>query len=523
MRGARLVVALLLLAPAAGLFPLGAQTATPPAYQAPTARPPASVPSPTPETEAARELFAQAVEWQLAAQQVAPPEAHQLLARAAAGYRKVLSVRPHAAAAWYNLGRALRDLGDPAAAGEAFARAADRQHSGGARRAYYLRQWADFLDETGDADRARLAREEAVLAEPRLDDVHAELQRSYLAAAATAPERLLGYLWRLVEAQQATRGADLALTALESGWRAGDKPELLAAIAASLARMNRMPREVLESTELARLRPFASDPAIGAGVDELIRLYTTPGSYAEPFRWWSRTSETWSRERGLSRADALRAAMRSVGDRYRERRESGVAVSCYRAALELSERPDPLALRRLAAVYVERDDLPALETLARTHADPAGSVFREKGRLYVEGRLDEVLDYHRALGQIYGSLAAAGKLAWGSVHEPATALFQLDRALAIAERLEDDAADGETVVTRVDPDLALLYVRGLEATGQADAARRVRVDTARRFQRAGDTATRTRILETSVVPKAPVRKPVAGPERRLERLRQRPG
>ncbi len=452
----------------------------------------AAPPEPVADETEARVRFEQAVRAQLEAEKASPEKAEELLRYAAAGYSRALELRPGAVAALYNLGKVQLALGDVQNAAKSLELAAS---SPGSRRAFYLQQWADFLQEQGQRERAARAYEDLALLEPRLDKPHEILRKYYLDLRDKDPNRLLGYLWRLADGRQASRSADLALDALEAGWPERLQPEILTAFAVSLAQMHTPPPDMLESPQVRRLRRFANAPAIGRGIEELLWLYRSPGDYPEPFGWWQRDHDEWTEIRGVSRSNAFRSAMRAIGDQYLERRDTKVASACYSAAVNLIDSPDPLALRNLANVYVERGDLEALNRLANEYADPAGRLFAAKNQAYQMGQLDRILEYHRALGLIYGSLAAAGKTGWGSSSQPATALFQLEHAFTIAKRLDAETSRPDApLATAIDPDLTLLYARGLETSGDVKRSTAVRLEAAQRFKAAGNTPASQKVL-----------------------------
>jgi hypothetical protein len=275
--------------------------------------------------------------------------------------------------------------------------------------------------------------------------------------------------------------------------------------------MPKTPKEILESPAVHRLRKLQPDPHLGQGVSELLALYQTPGAYSEPFTWWNVPDNEWANERGIPRRAAFRAVLRSIGDNYRLQDQQQTAAACYRAAIDLAEDPDPRALRTLANVYVEANDLPALDALATEYANPEGSIFAAKNEAYRLGQLEKILDYHRALGQIYGSLAANGKTTWGSTDDPTTALFQLKRAYEAALHLDaqldaqldehlDEPLPPTGQLTRVDPTLTLLYAQGLDATGRTKEAQDLRTDAAQHFQSRGDLRSTEKLLLS--IPKA---------------------
>lgn len=484
--------------------------------QAPPApQPPPDAPAPAADAE---RIFQSAVANHLEAEK-GGPDAQVRLRKAAAGYARVLELRPGALSALYNLGRAQQDLGDLDSAARSFALAASRP---GRDQPFYLRQSADLLAEMGRWREASAAYERLVLLEPRLEEPHAILRARLLAEREANPEALLDYLWKLVASGQSSRAADLALAALEGRWPDHLQPELLSAVAAALGQVQRPVAETRKSEPLRRLEALRHLPSIGAGIDELILLFATPGSYAEPFDWWNEPYDGWAEMRGLPRRDAFRAAMRSLGDWYRGRAETGIATACYRAAVDLVRDPDPVALRRLASSYVEQGNLAAIDALAAEFADPAGELFAAKNLAYQQGKLEKILQYHQVLGQIYGALAQAGVKDWGDTATPSTALFQLDRAFTTAKRLDEEAAapaGGDARKSHVDADLTVLLAEGLEAkavkleaagaAAQAKSHReralRVRVEAASKLDAGGDRRGVDKVLrgvETRELPPA---------------------
>ncbi|MBZ0115258.1 MAG: hypothetical protein K8J08_22580, partial [Thermoanaerobaculia bacterium] len=338
----------------------------------------------------ARGFFDAAVALQIEAEK-GGPDAQLRQRRAAMLYRKALELRPQSPAALYNLGRAERALGDDANAAKHFELAAEVQ---GPKRVFYLQQWADFLLDTQQWNQAMDAYTDVVRLEPRLEEPHRILKDHYLGLQERSPHRLLDYLWTLVDARQPARAADLALTALESGWTSRFGEELLTVVAASLAQMPGTPGQILESDLVARLAGLQEESNLEEGIAELLTLYETPGSYTDPFPWWNVADNEWAEERGIPRRAAFRAVLRSIGDDYRQRNHAEIAAACYRAAIDLAGDPDPRALRTLATVYVEGNNLPALNALAIEYANPEGRIFAAKNEAYRLGQLETILDYH---------------------------------------------------------------------------------------------------------------------------------
>lgn len=441
-------------------------------------------------------LFEEAVKTQIAAAKAGGEERAALQREAIEHYQKVLELRPNAAAAMYNLGRAQQALGDRRAAARSFEQAASRP---GANRIFYLEKWGDFLREEGDWDEASRAYEELVLLEPRSEGIYGVLRGRYVEAGDDHPEWLLDYAWKLIADRQGTHAADLALSALEAGWSPGNQPELLTLVACGLAIVYRSRAEMVESPLLSRLRPFVDAGAIGPGVRELLDLffYQADRSKVPSLDWWSSGLQEPPRPGAMSRHEAIQAVLRAVGDGFREVEAIGPASRYYRAAIEVGGPPDAVALRSLAILMAERNDLPALSALAIGFADPGQRFFQENNLAYQRGEVEKSLDYHRALGFIYGAMAADDQADWGSLGRPDSALFQLELAYETAQLIDERGArPGDPQGTQIDPGLTLLYARGLEATGEPSRAFEVRFESARRFRDVGDRGAEKKVLES---------------------------
>lgn len=448
-------------------------------------------PGPVDPAIESRRLFQLAVIDQTQAEQgTGDPDASN---RAIAGYKRVLALRPNSPGAYYNLGRIYDQRGDTKAAARTYAEAAKQP---GKDQALYLQRWGDYAASKGLWPEAEAAYESAVILEPRLDEPYRILSERYLANPQDA--RLLSFLWQLVGAGQEVRAQDLALRAIETGWPESSQTELLTVVAASLGQRPLAPAELLKSTIASRLGALTGNATVGRGARELLTLYKSPGSGPiGRFEWWDQDYiDPWADHRGIARRDAIRMVLRSVGDWYQEKGDVTTAATCYRAAID-DAHPDPVALRKLADVYVETSNLEGLNTLAAQYTSPEGKLFQAKNEAYRTGQLETVLEYHRALGRIYGNLADNGLTSWGSESKPDSAMFQLSRAYSVGEELDKKhAGDAKASATHIDPDLAVLLAKGYQATGDGTKGNDVRLKAADHYEKVGDTVARDKVLHS---------------------------
>lgn len=421
-----------------------------------------------------------------------------LLLSAAAGYGRVLKIKPASVAALYNLARVHKELGDVERASKAFQMAAELP---GKEQAFYVREWADFLAASGRWPAAEEAYARLVLLEPGLEEPHTLLTGRFLEQGkAGKPEALLKYAWRLVDAGQPTRAAELAVTALGAGWPETETArDLLTVVAASLGARTLVPGELLSSSVGRQLSALSDSPKVGEGVRQLLALYRTPGQYPLGFEWWDLGGDDWNPRRGVSARDALRRAMRRVGEWHEDQGNFNVAEASYGTAVGLNPRdPDPVALRELANLYIERGDVQSVNRLAARHANIESDLFAGKNQAYARGQLEKVLEYHRTLGQIYGYLALNGKGEWGNSSQPTSAVFQLERAFRVSKKLDDQSAavsGGKKPPLRLDADDTDLLATAYVQTGNAARGNEVRLEAAQRFIKAGEPRAKERVLE----------------------------
>lgn len=446
---------------------------------------------------AAEDLFNLAVADQLEGAELGDSA---MLERAAKGYRVVSKLRPESAAVHFNLAKIEESLGRSPVALEAFAAAAD---IAGPDQAFYAAELADRLGRQGDTGLAVERYAQALRLQPQSAAPHEKAVELGIEHLTGRPEVLLEYLWDQVREGEARRAGDAALRALARGAGAGEtRNELLTVVAAALGRSFLAPSAVLNSPWGEGLTKLAADrnaPELAVGARQLWSLYDL---YATPeaapnrlgwlqFDWWLQQDDSWREPaRGVWPRAAFRAALRAIGEWYRQAGSPKLAEACFLSSVDLAPGDtDPAAFGDLVRLYSEQNDVEALLDLAERYE---ARMFRGKGNAYRDSDLPKIYSYHRSLGILYGHLAKGGKIEWGAEVGPAaSALFQLRRAYAYGYRLDPSQVDGPIP----DPAVVKLLVDGLEATGWPKEAAKVREEAAIRLREAGVEERRIRIFQ----------------------------
>lgn len=428
-----------------------------------------------------------------------PTKDPAILKRSLSFYDKVLTRNPESASTLQNMAQIYFDLGEPAKARKHFEASVNKATK---TRPFYLRQYADFLLESGDASAAAEQYQRLVLLAPGDPEPHRLLVKRYLAEGKDGLDPLLDYLWKLLEAGEAIKAQDAALTALEQPAAScpdGDRESLLAVVAAGLARRSRSPKEITGSRLAERLKELTGDEVVGGGAKELLDVYQSPEDSSGRFNWWSTRGHAHrDPERGIWPRDAFQSAMRRLGRWWEQRESFALAEAWYTRAAWLSpDEPDPAAYRDLVHLYAARDDIPRLKELSR---EVERRLPRERYGECRREQLEKIYRYHKVLGQVWGHWATQERQDWGADDVPASAIFQLNRAIEVGKLLDErhggSAAGGREPDHSIHLDSGLidLLSRGLVKTGSKERSLAVRIEAAERFMAAGERETVREIL-----------------------------
>lgn len=392
-----------------------------------------------------------------------PAQRRAALTRARAAYEAAATALPDSGATLNNLARVLAALGEAPAANAALDRAVALKDG---KQSAYLRTRADIAaaaDGAGAVD----ALHAALLASPE----DAALRTRFVTRAlATAPARLASTAEALTR-QGDVRASEALIVAALADARA-PREALLLALADARAGQRYAPASFLATSTAMRLRELGNDPVLGPCVAEFLSLHAKPVGTRSAYRWWTRDYSEYEPPRPGTRAARWRALAQALAASARADgtdKALRAAQPYAELALDLSGTDvDPKAVLELADIYANTDQLEQLR--AMSHAN-VRRLFMGKGGAYASNDLPKIYDYHLALGTIFGYLNE-----WGSSGKPDSAIFQLEHARSVAQRINTQSGNPRAVV--VPPTTVGLLSDAYVAVNRPDDGVKVRLDAA---------------------------------------------
>lgn len=431
-----------------------------------------------------RLLFYRAVTYQRLAEDAESDRRQGLLQRSARLYDAYLEAHPDSGAAVNNLAKVYAALGWGDTAAELFEQALDLEDD---KQGLYLKNYAEFLVDAGRWEEAKEVYSRLVREQPLSPELQKTVAKRFGEAGI---QQLADYLWQLLDAGYARQAAGEALDALALGdGSENDRVELLTVVCAALSRISYAPGRFSDLGFTEPLSALASDPEIGPGAVEIVKLHDIEDLDPGRYEWWAyRSNPNDDPARGVWPTDAFRALARSLGGRYRQLGEPGPAESYYRLAADLERHEvDPAAIRDLVQLYIEEDRLAKVNRLAEEYED---RLFEAKGEAYRNSRLRKIFEYHRTLGELYTTIGR-----WGDSSEIDSAIFQLEHAQQKSREIEGRAGGTPPERYRFSPDMVNMLATCYVATNQTSKSYELRVDEAQRFQRQGDEQAVRKIIE----------------------------
>jgi len=431
-----------------------------------------------------RLLFYRAVTYQRLAEDAEGDRRQSLLHRSAEFYDAYLEAHPDSGAATNNLAKVYAALGWNDVAAEHFERAVE---TGDDNQGLYLKNYAQFRDDTGEWEEAKELYSRMVQEQP----LSPALQRSMAERFGKAGvDQFAGYLWELLEAGYARQTARSALDALATGdGSTKDRIELLTVVCTALSRIPYSPTQFADLEFAQTLAGLGSDADIGRGAADITAVHDVEALDPRRYRWWAEKAyEHKDPPRGVWPADGFRALTRSLGSRYKQLGEPRRAEGYYRLAADLQPyEVDPAAIRDLTQLYIEENQLPKINNLTEEYED---RLFQGKGGAYRNSRLRKIFEFHRTLGELYATIGR-----WGDSYHIDSAIFQLEHAQEKSREI-GERAEGELPERyQFTPNMVNMLATGYVATDQPSRSRELRVTEAERFQQQGDTEAVRKVLE----------------------------
>jgi len=253
------------------------------------------------------------------------------------------------------------------------------------------------------------------------------------------------------------------------------RPRLLALLADALAPQSYDPNTFAKTETAAMLRPLSDTSDIGAGVRELLLLHAAPQPRRDAYSWWTRGyhPEDPSGPRGPT--VSLRRLARQLADTLILQGDTDSlrrAAPYAELAVELSGSSiDPRSVLTLAEIYADTGQNDKLAAISDRYVK---LLFQGKNDAYATANDQQIYEFHLALGALYGYLGRWTNDQW----EPASAIFQLERAQQAAGRINKSLPAGAAQRVTLPPKAVDLLATGYRATGRLDDSVRVRTETA---------------------------------------------
>ena len=446
----------------------------------------------------ARLNFRQAVTLQQIAIKGETGDAQAQLKRAARLFQSFLLTHPDSAAAANNLAKTFEQLGNliarESAAGEArrYYEIADQNYQKAlaikdSRQGVYLKNYAEFLEQTGDWEKAKEYYALLIAEHPLSPALRQTLASSY---AEHGSKDFAEYLWHLLDAGYINQTTRFALDSLQKSMNRNDEGriDLLTIVSVSLAMRSDDYMESLDFRAADPSKSLLNDKLLSQGVQEIVHLHKGIGLNRENYRWWiARGTGLGDPKVGVWPLDGFRALIRSLGSRSKQAGNPQMAEEYFRLAAEIERGSvDPMAVRAMVRMYAEADQFSKIdETLSQYRV----RLFRGKSKAYGDSDVGRIFLYHQTLGELY---ALIGR--WGDSSTVGSAIFQLEHAQDFSRELAGDSPEKLPAKYQFTPSMVESLASGYEKTGQPVAATRLRIDQAEFYKAANKPKAAVRVL-----------------------------
>ena len=446
----------------------------------------------------ARLNFRQAVTLQQMAIKGETGDAQAQLKRAARLFQSFLLTHPDSAAAANNLAKTFEQLGNliarESAAGEArrYYEIADQNYQKAlaikdSRQGVYLKNYAEFLEQTGDWENAKDYYALLIAEHPLSPALRQTLASSY---AEHGSKDFAEYLWHLLDAGYINQTTRFALDSLQKSMNRNDEGriDLLTIVSVSLAMRSDDYMESLDFRAADPSKSLLNDKLLSQGVQEIVHLHKGIGLNRENYRWWiARGTGLGDPKVGVWPLDGFRALIRSLGSRSKQAGNPQMAEEYFRLAAEIERGSvDPMAVRAMVRMYAEADQFSKIdETLSQYRV----RLFRGKSKAYGDSDVGRIFLYHQTLGELY---ALIGR--WGDSSTVGSAIFQLEHAQDFSRELAGDSPEKLPAKYQFTPSMVESLASGYEKTGQPVAATRLRIDQAEFYKAANKPKAAVRVL-----------------------------
>jgi len=446
----------------------------------------------------ARLDFRQAVTLQQMADQADAEDKTETLQQAARLYHAYLKQNPGSSATANNLAKIYETLGlsamgaGNAERGRAYFSRADAYFQNALRandasRGLYLRNYAEFLEKSGQWEHAKEIYASLVQAFPVSPALQQTLAVTYREHGMSDLAELL---WNFLDAGYIQQATGFALDALGQSANVKDdhRIELLTIVCEALAQGTGDPDAFATTGTGHRITMLGADDYIGAGAAEIGKLFGGKALERRDYPWWTgRSSGRWDPDEGVYPTDGFRDLIRSLGSRAKRTGNFALAESYFRLAASLKQyEVDPVAIRDLVRMYAESDQFGKIDDVLKNYEV---RLYADKARGYANSDVKKIFQYHQTLGELYALIER-----WGDSDKVDSAIFQLEHAQEASQILAEKPGVQLPEAYRFTPQMVDQLSMAYYKTGKIDKSLEVRIDQAEIYKKAGETRDAIRVL-----------------------------
>jgi hypothetical protein len=427
-------------------------------------------------------MFRLGVQWQGEALKAAVPQRADARRAAISAYRQTLKINPNSGAALNNLAQMVK--GESASEADTLlARAISLNDS---RKGVYLLNRAALKRATNDLESATDFAKQAAADDKGNVEAH-QLVMSLLEQRRDA-SALLDYIRDLQSQGLVVRALDSAADGMTKLPDA--RPALLMSMANTISSPSYTanPWEFEKTDAGIALARFNVDPAIGAGVVELLRVLQSPLS-ATSLTWWRRGYDGFTDPDPQSPAGAMQNLTFRCGEIYQgagDKRAEGY----YEMSVVLSGKmaTDPRALLRLAELLYEQKRIDDLNRILKENEQ---GLMEAKRRTIAASDSLHTYQLRLALGMMYGYTQR-----WVNERQDyAASIWMLEHARESARRYNAEARLPADSQVKLPPNAVKMLSAGYANTNRIDRSVETRIEFANLYLESGQKRFAQQVLD----------------------------
>lgn len=427
-------------------------------------------------------MFRLGVQWQGEALKAPAQQRVDVRSAAISAYRQTLKINPRSGAALNNLAQMIKTD----SAGEADTLLARAISLNDSRKGVYLLNRAALKRATNDLKSATDFAKQAAADDKGNVEAH-ELVLSLLEQRQDAGA-LLEYIRDLQSQGLVVRALDSAVEGMTNLPAA--RPDLLMSMASSISNPSYTanPWEFEKTDAGIALAKFNADPAIGAGVGELLRVLQAPMPVTA-MAWWRRGYDGSTDPDPRSPASAMQNLTYRCGEIYQGAGDNR-AEGYYQMSVVLSGKmaTDPRALLRLAELLYEQKRIDDLNQILKENEQ---GLMEAKRRTIAASDFLHTYQLRLALGMMYGYTQR-----WVNERQTyAASIWMLENATESARRYNSQADLPRDRQVKLPPNAVKMLSTGYANTHRIDRSVETRIEFANLYLESGQKRFAQQVLD----------------------------